>query len=417
MSASADEVRAGWAPALGGAQDLTLLDAVAAGGYALLLCPDDDAPRMVQRLLAAAGGVTNAARLSDQAAGRGDVAPWVCLAFGLAPFDPEPAPRRLAAFFREESESGRRPLLVVEAAGRLTKPELAALRRLTEDGARCAVILIGPGEAADRLRAASPAPLAAVAEGLPADEERAQPEPAPRALDPFAVIARVAPAEPKPALPAAAAPVAAESERPAPAAVPAQAPRRRSLPYGAGAAAAAAFLAVVVLGSLYLIETRPEPAQVAAVAPEPEAPAPPATPPVETAPVPEPTAAVAPATEAASESEAADPEPAAASAPPQEATEPAPPSVTIHHAAADRARAGELLLALRRAGFADVALWPVSEPPAATGVRYFDDADAEVAALLAAALKEALPEGPSFTPELAPETTAPRGVLEIWLAG
>ncbi len=410
MSASADERRAGWAPALGGAQDLTLLDAVAAGGYALLLCPDDDAPRMVERLLAAAGGATNAARLSEQAAGRGDVAPWVCLAFGLAPFDPEPAPRRLAAFFREEAESGRRPLLIVEAAGRLTKPELAALRRLTEDGARCAVILIGPGEAADRLRAASPAPLAAVAEGLAADEERAQPEPAPRALDPFAVIARVAPAEPKAAM---AAPVSPEPERAAPDISPAPTPRRR-LPYGAGAAAAAAFLAVFVLGSLYLIESRPEPAQVAAVSPEQEAPAPPLAAPAEAATVPE---APAPAAKAASEGEAANPEPPPAPAPAPEAAEPPEPRVTIHHVAASRARAGELLLALRRAGFADVALWPVAEPPAATGVRYFDDADAEVAALLAAALKEALPEGPSFTPELAPETTAPRGVLEIWLAG
>ncbi|MFN3259052.1 MAG: hypothetical protein ACE37J_00695 [Pikeienuella sp.] len=50
-------------------------------------------------------------------------------------------------------------------------------------------------------------------------------------------------------------------------------------------------------------------------------------------------------------------------------------------------------------------------------MRYFDDADAEVAALLAAALKEALPEGPALTPELAPETTAPRGLLEIWIGG
>lgn len=71
-------------------------------------------------------------RLSKYAPGRGDVAPWLCLAYGLQPFEKEPAEERVKAFLAANVAEGKRCALIVDAADKLNREDLRQLALLAE---------------------------------------------------------------------------------------------------------------------------------------------------------------------------------------------------------------------------------------------------------------------------------------------
>ncbi len=143
--------------------------------------------------------------LSVQAGGRGDPGAWLCLAFGLEPFAPEPGEARVAAWLRENGPA----LLVAPAAEKLDAMDLAALGRLVAGG-RLSLLLAGSEGGSARLSLQGAAALSERLIGMATAPEAAAPVPGapppagPR-RDAFARIAeaaqRAAPAPPPAAAP------------------------------------------------------------------------------------------------------------------------------------------------------------------------------------------------------------------------
>lgn len=442
----------------------SLRRALAAGGVSLVAGPHAD--EASERLLAEPRDLRLGA-LSEHAGGQGHLSAWVCLAFGMTPFDLEPQEARLATF---AAACGPVALIVAEAE-RFSDAELLSLAAIAERTG-LALLLLGSARLAERARGPALVNLRAQAAPAPSQHtERAEAR-APRITAPgrdaFAVIAAAAarPSDRFPEKP----PVATTGRR-----------RRGFALAGAGFAFTAALLAI---GSTALFGpgAGPEPAAFyaapvlsngdaeapPAVALTSDDPAPmlaatyPAAPasssrpvvfgapprasartaasprlaaadsaprpsvadramtaraaPARLAPPARPAGFAAPQVPAAEIAEAPSPRPrpaiVAPVAPPGSA-----PWIVIHHAPESRALAESLRVALGGGDFRDVALREIGFDVSADHIRYYFAEDQGLARRLSEALAEAAGGGFAVRDFTAFERLPGRMTLEVWLAG
>lgn len=193
-----------------------------------------DRSRFAESLAASSTEGALIGKLSASASGRGDLSPWLCLAFDLPPFDPAPPEDRLKRHLEAGEKDGKRALLVIDEAQRLSGTDIRQLIRLAEG---ISLILVGDetlpeksGELEAHGRVISPAVRMKGAETV-----EPAPEPVKKSGDAFRTISAIEPREkpaPRPKAPAPEpAPEPETQSEPAPATIPVEeeSPARRPL--------------------------------------------------------------------------------------------------------------------------------------------------------------------------------------------
>lgn len=170
-----------------------------------------DRSRFAESLAASSTKTALIGKLSASASGRGDLSPWLCLAFDLPPFDPAPPEDRLKRHLTEATKDGKRAFLVIDEAQRLSGTDIRQLMRLVES---IPLVLIGDetlpeksGELEAHGRVLSP-----VVRMQEAETPQAAPKPAKKSGDAFRTISAIEPRE----RPAPKAPAPEAQSKPAP---------------------------------------------------------------------------------------------------------------------------------------------------------------------------------------------------------